>query len=186
MACLALAVLAACAPGVEDLRLEEVRRTTGADRRLLAADPRMSGRIEAVPVVAEVSSRHDMRRAARGYVEDILLIAKCDGREALGTGFDDPRLIGTSRIYDRHGPVWEDRAAVPLGDPRYRYLMPLRLFLGDDGGVGNVGGGAATRVVAAGDVCVVGRAVNYLRGIWRTNTVVVPHAMIRAALGAGD
>lgn len=187
---LALVFSSGCAYGVRDLRLEGVRPLAETDRNLMEADDLMRGRVASTPLVVELSSAEDLRRSARGSSNDDAIVSRCVGRTEIDPRPGDQHVIAMSRFYNSTAPVWDQtEAAATHPSGRFLYTVPLRLLVppGRDPRLYPSARSPAVNLrTDREDLCLYGRAVNDLRGIWGTNTVVIPHAMIRAALGAGD
>jgi hypothetical protein len=196
---LALLLLGACATNIRDLRLESVSPI--AERELppvglIGYEIRRSG-----GVVAEFSSARDLRRQiARFDGSFFAVVERCAGR----THIEDPPMaaswISHGEFMDEHGLLAQagsirlnnsaDRApaeGVPRNG-RFFFLLPIHLEGYVTERPTSISGLVARRVFeqdllrAPDDLCVFARGFAYFQGIWRSNTVVIPYAAIRAAL----
>jgi hypothetical protein len=197
----ALMIVAACASDIDDLRLESVRPIEAVElppTLALGVDPRRFGGI-----VAEFSTEQDLRAhaarssasfrayvercAGRTHIEDTMFprlwISRGDFSDDLGVLAEAGRPIGTDPL--RVGPV----AGVPR-EGRFFVLLPIHLMAFAWERQNDNSGWTIRRVAerdvlqAPDDLCVFARGASYLEPVWRSNTVVIPFAAIRAALDA--
>lgn len=175
---------------VHDLALEGVRLPTREERTRIRED-QMSRSWDS-GVIVLLSTRHDLRQeAARRNSAFQIMVALCEGRVHLpDTGTQGPLLYHAS-LWDRRGrvadPVAQD--AVPATpDGRHVYWLPIDMRTRAN--VSTDGTGAVMSYSRdhdlrrdRGDICVYGRGPRWPTSIWLTNTVVIPDAAIRAALG---
>jgi hypothetical protein len=195
---LALLLLGACATNIRDLRLESVSPIAGRELppvSVIGHDPRRFG-----GVVAEFSSARDLRRQiARFQGSFFAVVERCAGR----THIDDPPMerswISHGKFLDEQGVLAEagrilsserdlgPAAGVPRNG-RFFFLLPIHLEGYVREQISSNSGWSSRRVFeqdllrAPDDLCVFARGFAYFQGIWRSNTVVIPFAAIRAAL----
>lgn len=193
----AFLLVTACATGMYDVRLESVRPAAGM--RLPSSfqdhDPLSSG-----GVVAEFSSRWDLRREVARFGYTFFTVAeRCAGRTHIDYRRDSDARIGAGDFSDDLGVLVEagsgtfadpKRIAPAEGEARDgRFFFRLPIYLQTYGEHRSIGGGRRINFhdIAydlrrdTDDLCVFARGATLL-GEWRTNTVVIPHDAIRAAL----
>lgn len=189
----------ACAANINDLRLERVVPIAGRElppTRFTAHDPQSFGGI-----VAELSSDRDIRRQVAPLGGNLsAVVERCAGR----THIEDrppPRLwISHGDFADEFG-LLADAGSPSASDPRrlgpasgvphngrFFMLLPIHLEGYATERPSDVSGWVTRRVVdqdllrAPDDLCLFARGASHLHGVWRSNTVIIPYADIRAAL----
>jgi hypothetical protein len=195
---LALLLLGACATNIHDLRLESVSPI--AERELppvslIGYEIRRSG-----GVVAEFSSARDLRRQiARFEGSFIAVLQRCAGRTHIQEAPMERSWISHGKFLDEQG-VLADAGSIRSGEQgraraagvprngRFFFLLPIHLEGYVTERPTNISGMVTRRVFeqdllrAPDDLCVFVRSTTYFQGRWRSNTVVIPFAAIRAAL----
>ncbi|HYF07693.1 MAG TPA: hypothetical protein VD970_08730 [Acetobacteraceae bacterium] len=175
---------------VHDLALEGVRLPTREERARIREDP-MSRSWDS-GVIVLLSTRRDLRQeTARRNSGFQMTVALCEGRVHLpDTGTRGPFLYNAG-LWDAAGRLGvsatqDDVAPAPGG--RYVYWLPLSMRTRANVSYDRTG--TVTSFFPdhdlrqdGGDICVYGRGARMLGVIWLTNTVVIPDAAIRAALG---
>lgn len=197
----ALFTLGACGVSDTGLRLERVVAIAEVElppTPLTRRDPRGFG-----GVVAEFSSASDWRRrVARHNMNFTAVIERCAGRTHIEDRDYPRQWINHGDFVDDQG-ILADAGRAIVGDPsrlsgaegipqngRYYLLLPIHLqgYMSDrpSESSGWVVRRAPDQDIlhAPDDLCVFARGAAYFRGVWRSNTVVIPYAAIRAALDA--
>lgn len=195
-----LLLMGACATSINDLQLERVRPIAGFHPagRPAEDDFRQSG-----GVVLEFSSAWDWRRqVARFGSSFFAVVERCAGR----THIEDP---GLPRQWISHGEFVDELGVLARAgrgseaDPRRRtpaegipsngrfyFILPVHLEGYAMERTGMRSGWETRRRVdqdllrAPDDLCVFARGFTYFQGVWRSNTVIIPYADIRAAVDA--
>lgn len=186
-------VLTACSPEIGDLRLEGVRPLTPSDRFETYLGPWSSEGL-----VAEFSTRSDLRQLmpATGFNTFFAHALRCTGLTHPNAATDDSEArIAAGFFTDSIGslpPSTSDPpgGVLPRSDGRFLYSLPIaRLSYARE----------QPRTAEEfernpnifhdlrrdqDDICVYGRGWTFLRGVWRTNIVVIPYPAIRGALDA--
>ena len=196
----AFMLVAGCATGMYDVRLESVRPAAGMrlPTRFRDHDPLSSG-----GVVAEFSSRWDLRREVARFGDSLVaIVERCAGRTHIEDRWDPDARIGAGEFVDdmgvlveaRHGTFMDRTRIAPAeGEARNgRFFFRLPIYLQTYGKQRSIGGGRRVNfndIVHdlrrdTDDLCVFARGAAYLESVWWTNTVVIPHEAIRAALDA--
>jgi hypothetical protein len=197
-ALVAIALLPACTTHIEGVRLESVRPATAADLPAVSTSRdahRWGG------VIVGFASERDLRREIARSTADVpwLIVEPCAARRPDRTGRDDDRRLLTGPLFDELGELlWAGRRmATGFIEPsegvrfdgvyRFRAQIGRVTFARDQ----PVRDGFVVRSIIRHDL---GRDEVDLRATvmaWnpfgrnlRTNTVVIPHALIRAALDA--
>jgi hypothetical protein len=192
-----LFLLAGCASDISDMRLESVRPVP--EMRLPTGGPAHDSRSDGL--VAEFSSKRDLRRQVAHFATSFFVfVERCEGRTLIGDPVWGAERIGHEGFFDELGELREaGRGSV--ADPRgvetasgvprngrffFKLAIPSQTFARrqpiDSAGY-------VVRSVIyhdlrrnSDDLCVFARGWNYVQGVWRSNTVVIPYADIRAAL----
>ena len=195
-----LLLMGARATSINDLQLERVRPIAGFHPagRPAEHDFRQSG-----GVVLEFSSAWDSRRqVARFGSSFFAVVERCAGR----THIVDP---GLPRQWISHGEFVDELGVLSRAgrgseaDPirltpaegipsngRFYFVLPVHLEAYAMERTGMRSGWETRRRVdqdllrAPDDLCVFARDFTYFQGVWRSNTVVIPYAGVRAALDA--
>ena len=188
MALFMTGLLAGCAlPGVNDLRLEGVRRPTP---ELLADlnNDYMAPRID-IGVVAELSTTTDLRhRIGADAAAFHAIVVRCEGRSHIPDEHPIGPLIAAADLRDRHGPLYR-RARGDETGARHTYWLPIALVTtAHDSRLTSTGAGRSWSVAHdlrrdTEDLCLYLRGTtHFILAIWRSNTIVIPREAVRAAL----
>ncbi len=193
----AFVLVGACAPHINDVRLENVRPV--ADTQIPTRTPehdeqRFGG------IVVEFSSESDLRRqVARFGTSFFAVVERCAGRTHIDDLWDPNARIGTGDFFDEFGVLSDagrsslanpERLSAVSGEPRDgRFFFWLPIHLETYAQQQPIVAGRVVRSVIyhdlrrdMEDLCVFARGWTYLAGVWRSNTVVIPYSSIRAAL----
>lgn len=193
----AFVLVGACAPHINDVRLESVRPVAGTQipTRTPEHDEQRFGGI-----VVEFSSESDLRRqVARFGTSFFAVVERCMGRTHIDDLWDPDARIGTGDFFDEFGvlsdagrgsPANPERPSPVSGEPRDgRFFFRLPIHLETYAQQQPIVAGRVVRSVIyhdlrrdMEDLCVFARGWTYLAGVWRSNTVVIPYSSIRAAL----
>lgn len=193
-ACAFAATLAATACGpisVSDLRFESVRSPSETEleaaRNLLAPRERAD---EPLGATALVSTSEDLRARLRSSAGVYVEAERCGGGAGRGTG-ERANAVGALGLFDERGRLDRTASHAPTHSPGRR---TYGVFLWRRTATGTVRDSRTGRALTSWadadlardreDICVRITAVFFLGSPWTSNTVVIPHAAIRAALGA--
>ena len=186
-------MLAACVPAnVHDLALEGVHRPRPEQRRI-ARHPFSGDRI--IGVVAMLSTSRDLRQQGGENSDSFTVrLTRCEGRTHVPDREPWGPLVDHAGLYDERGaPILDPLAGQDeLPHPtRFTYWLPISLVtlaresrLGAEGRLSQWSVDHDLRNDTA-DLCLYARGAVMLLGTWRTNTVVIPRAAIRAAVAEG-
>jgi hypothetical protein len=186
-------LLAGCTTYIGGVRLEGVRPLAAVE--VPERRPGETNRQSFGGVVAVLSSRRDLRQAIglRAHIFDVY-IDHCRGRTHLADSSLDQPSMAAIKPFDAWGyldrPAPAAAFAVPthlagVATPPGRFPFMLQVSAWR---ITNAPGRWDSRPTADellsghDDLCAVGRGARMFGRIWRTNTVVIPYALIRDAL----
>lgn len=200
LACPALLLLlAGCASNISDVRLERVVPITAMELPPSRFTPRDPESLDGV--IAEFSSTRDLRRQVARFGDSFLaVVERCAGHSRTGGPVWDGELVGYEGFSDEFGKIRDAGRAIGA-DPRHleaasavprnvRFFFQLAIPAQTYARRQPIdSAGYVVRSVIyhdlrrdSDDLCVFARGWAIFQGVWRSNTVVIPHDAIRAAL----
>ncbi len=177
-------LVAACAPHVDDLRLDALRPPHVGQ---LVSDGSPVPLAPPVPIiVADLSTTRDLRALASSHASAAYVhVVLCRGRTHIGRQDARFDIVGTGPW--RAEPAAAGQLTSASADMRFRYSVPI--LLRQVGGIYS-GDGLGERSYAdvdlrrdPVDLCLFIDTTNF-GPQWRSNTVVIPADAIRAAVTA--
>ena len=179
-------LLAGCVPAsVHDLSLDGVYPPRADQRLIRRADNSRSLEIGAVAVL---STRSDLRRYISRSDNFRVYLVRCEGRMHVVDEAPWGPLVDHAGLQDEVGISAPNERQSEGRSAWFTYTLPIGLVTD----AWETRSGAANQVSSwsahhdlgqdRSDLCVYARGAVMLLGTWRTNTVVIPHEAIRAAL----
>lgn len=193
----ALVLLAGCATNISDMRLESVR--TVPAMRFPTGGPAHNG--DSDGVVVEFSSKRDLRRqVARVGISFFAVVERCEGRIHIDHSAWDAERVGHEGFFDELGELaqagrgsaadprhLEPASGVPRNGRFFFQLAIPSLTYARRQPIDSAGFVVRSVIYHdlrrnSDDLCAFARGWDPLRGVWRSNTVVIPFETIREAL----
>jgi hypothetical protein len=197
---LAPLLLGGCVTDFYDLRLERVLPVEAVELSPDPPYPWQNRQHFSGGIVAEFSSERDMRRmAGRSSTSFQSLVEPCAGRSHTEDTFYPAVGFSSGDFFDEFGYIsdagqfvpssWRE-VSPPVGVPRdgrffVKLPISLRAFVSVRDEYGQLSSERKPELdlpLAPDDLCVLARGAPMIWLPWRSNTVVIPFAAIRAAL----